>query len=259
MTNPADELYEIFKYWRSIKLKGGQQGTVKVSRFLSHSDTQKVDEGWEMQRRATRCLEAIAQIIDMMEEAGDSVESEKKYFRDWSHAVFAFPEGWSSSSSGVGDSAFMSLGLFRNSARRFVPELPEDSVGKLRQLLENEPSLTPPPGVFPVELFDYFTRVKHHLKHCIDNYEATSSFDLVNAAEHYRAAVFMMANGNFVTNPADWGRHAAATFVATKLKNFGRKIYDEAENQLARSAIRALEAGGQKMLEAGQSVTESLS
>ncbi|AIJ33439.1 hypothetical protein CIMIT_05560 [Corynebacterium imitans] len=214
--------------------------------------------GWPEQRRASRCLEAIARIISEMEQAGDDVTSEKRYFGRWRDAVYAYPRGFEVSGSGISDEAFQTLGMFRNSARRFVPELSDGVVNELRELLENEPSLVVPPGVFPRELYDYFTRVKLHLKHCIDNYEVTSNFDLQEAAEHYRAAVFMMANGNFVTNPGDWGRHAAATFAATKAKNFGSAVYDEATNQLTQATVRALKAGGQKALEIGQSALDGL-
>lgn len=258
MANPADDLYEIFKNWRSVKLKDGTQGSVKKSRFLEHSKAEQVEHGWEIQRKAARCLEGIAQIIQQMEAAGDDVTSEKEYFKHWVKAVFAYPNGWSQTESGVSNTALQSLGMFKNSARRFVPELREEAVEELRRLLENEPSLTPPPGAYPVELFDYFTKVKFHLKHCIDNYQATSSFDLQEAAEHYRAAVFMMANGHFVTNPGDWGRHAAATFIATQAKNFGRAFYDDVLNQLSRASLRALEDGGQKALEVGKSIADSM-
>lgn len=214
--------------------------------------------GWPEQRRAARCLEAIARIISEMEQAGDDVTSEKQYFGRWRDAVYAYPRGFEVTGSEVSDEAFQTLGMFRNSARRFVPELSNNVVHELRELLENEPSLVVPPGVFPKELYDYFTRVKLHLKYCIENYEVTNSFDLQEAAEHYRAAVFMMANGHFVANPGDWGRHAAATFIATQAKNFGRAVYDDALNQLSRASIRALADGGQKALEVGKSIADSM-
>lgn len=258
MTNPADDLYEIFKYWQSIKLKDGAQGTVRVSRFLQNSKPERTVSGWEMQRRAARCLEGISQVIQQMELAGDDVENERQYFNDWTHAVFAYPNGWEQRDSGVPNSALQSLGMFKNSARRVVPDLGEHVIENLRKLLDNEPSMTPPPGEFPAELYDYFTKVKFHLKHCIDNYESTNSFDLQQAAEHYRAAVFMMANGHFVTNPKDWGLHAAKTFWITKAKNFGNSVYDEAKNQLTRATVRALEEGGQKALEIGHSAIEGM-
>lgn len=260
MANPADDLYEIFKNWREESAENSkteQTKEVYASRLLGSRNGVSMG-GWPEQRRASRCLEAIDRIISEMEQAGDDVTSEKQYFRTWCDAVYAYPRGFEVNGSGVSDEAFQTLGMFRNSARRFVPELSDGVVNELRELLENEPSLVVPPGVFPKELYDYFTRVKFHLKHCIDNYEVTSSFDLQEAAEHYRAAVFMMANGNFVTNPEDWGRHAVATFVATKAKNFGSAIYDETMNQLTQATVRALKAGGQKALEIGQSAADGI-
>lgn len=260
MANPADDLYEIFKNWREESAENSkteQTKEVYASRLLGSRNGVSMG-GWPEQRRASRCLEAIDRIISEMEQAGDDVTSEKQYFRTWCDAVYAYPRGFEVNGSGVSDEAFQTLGMFRNSARRFVPELSDGVVNELRELLENEPSLVVPPGVFPKELYDYFTRVKFHLKHCIDNYEVTSNFDLQEAAEHYRAAVFMMANGNFVTNPEDWGRHAVATFVATKAKNFGSAIYDETMNQLTQATVRALKAGGQKALEIGQSAADGI-
>lgn len=260
MANPADDLYEIFKNWREEsdeKSKGQQAKKVYESRRLGNRGGISMG-GWPEQRRAARCLEAIARIIREMEQAGDDVTSEKQYFGKWRDAVYAYPRGFEVRGSEVSDEAFQALGMFKNLARRFVPELSDGVVNELRELLENEPNLVVPPGVFPKELYDYFTRVKLHLKHCIDNYEVTNNFDLQEAAEHYRAAVFMMANGNFVTNPADWGRHATATFVATKAKNFGSAVYDEATNQLSRATVRALKAGGQRALEIGQSAVDGL-
>ena len=260
MANPADDLYEIFKNWREESAENSKTEQVKevyASRLLGSRNGVSMG-GWPEQRRASRCLEAIDRIISEMEQAGDDVTSEKQYFRRWCDAVYAYPRGFEVNGSGVSDEAFQTLGMFRNSARRFVPELSDGVVNELRELLENEPSLVVPPGVFPKELYDYFTRVKFHLKHCIDNYEVTSNFDLQEAAEHYRAAVFMMANGNFVTNPEDWGRHAVATFVATKAKNFGSAIHDETMNQLTQATVRALKAGGQKALEIGQSAADGI-
>ncbi|WP_143339613.1 hypothetical protein [Corynebacterium glutamicum] len=162
------------------------------------------DEGWTLQRQAMRCLLAIEAINEQMSEAGDNVESEWKYFLQWTQAIFAYPEGWKNRGHGISDSALESLGMFSNLARRFLPEVGPDFIQELQDLLQNEPSLTPPPGAYPSELFDYFTRVKYYLKTCLEDYSSTNTFDLMRAAEDYRAAVFMMANGYFVSNPNDW-------------------------------------------------------
>lgn len=122
----------------------------------------------------------------------------------WTQAIFAYPEGWKNRGHGISDSALESLGMFSNLARRFLPEVGPDFIQELQNLLQNEPSLTPPPGAYPSELFDYFTRVKYYLKTCLEDYSSTNTFDLMRAAEDYRAAVFMMANGYFVSNPNDW-------------------------------------------------------
>ena len=250
MANPADDLYEIFKLWRSAKYPSSSaQPLVRESRQLSNTADADLNEGWKTQLRAMRCLQAISLIIDEMEQSGDSVESERAFFREWCKAVLAYPNGWDERSSGVNNEAFTTLGLFRNSVRRFVPDLKTNVIEELKTLLAEEPDLTPPPGVYPVELYDYFTRVRFHLKKCIDDYSVTSTFDLKKAAEDYRAAVFMMSNGKFVTNPADWSRHAVKTFSATAAKQFGSAIYNEAENQLAKSTIRALGSAAQKALE----------
>lgn len=241
MSTPADDLYELFTKWRSK----GKNAYPVDSRSL------KTDEGWKQMRYAARCLSALESVIDQMDKSGDDVTSERKYLDEWSKAVFNYSNNWGAVGHGVPDSAYNTLGMFRNTCKRFLPEAPPDFLDELRQLLADEPSMTPPPGVYPVELFDYFTRVRFHLKKCIDDYASTNTFDLMQAAEHYRAAVFMMANGRFVTNPADWGRHAARTFGMKFARKFGMSVYDEAHNELSRQTLRGLGNLTMKALEAG--------
>lgn len=199
-------------------------------------------------RYAGKCLSDIQAIIDQMKSAGYDVKSEKKYLDDWTKAVFNYSNNWGSTGHGVSDSAYASLGMFRNICKSFLPDPPPDFAEELRKLLEDEPSMTPPPGTYPMELFDYFTRVKFHLQKCIDDYSSTNTFDLVQAAEHYRAAVFMMANGHFVTNPTDWGRHAAKTFGLKIATKFGSTVYNEAHNELARGTLRELTGAAMKAI-----------
>lgn len=256
MANPADDLYEIFQYWRKIKLKNGHTPSTKVARFLTHSNADTQDRGWLRQREAARLLEAISLIIDEMEKSGDPVEAEREYFKEWAKAVYAYPGGWDSSGAGISDSALNTLGMFRNSARRFVPELKDEALEELKQLLAEEPDLVPPPGTYPYELYDYFTRVRGHLKNCIDEYSATKTFDLYKAAEDYRAAVFMMANGLFTANPADWMRHGSKTFLATQAKKFGNDVAKEGQDQLVKRTVSALAKGATRLaLEAGNMIS----
>ena len=251
MANPADDLYEIFMEWqqRFSSLPTSSRTTWQVRRLGSESGEPM--GGWQQQRYAARCLDAIEHAINQMEKEGDDVSSERAYFAEWRSAVFAYPDGWTSSGTAVSESAMSSLGMFRNNLRRMLPDAGPDFLEELRETLRNEPSLTPPPGSYPVELYDYFTRVKGHLEHCIENYSATSTFDLQQAAEHYRAAVFMMANGHFVTNPADWGNFAIRVFNWKLARKFGSRVYDETVNELARSTARQLGSGFTKMIEAG--------
>ena len=248
--NPASNLYEIFLQWRTHyeTLSYPNQEVADSRRLQTFSEGNR--SAWALQRQAVRCLDGIEAIINRMDEEGDDVSSEKAYFVEWCDAVFAFPDGWKTKGHGVSEQALASLGMFRNSAKRFVPDAGPDFLKELRALLEDEPSLTPPADrPYPAELYDYFTRVKFHLKDCIDNYEVTNSFDLYRAAEAYRAAVFMMVNGKFVTNPADWGRFAAKTYAFGFARRFGNKFFDEATNHLSRETIRALGGWGRKMIE----------
>ncbi len=252
MANPADDLYEIFLEWKKEfeSLPESNHPSVWEARKLGRRNNSPMG-GWKKQRQAARCLEAIDAIIDQMEKEGDDVSSERAYFNDWVAAVFAYPDGWRQKSAGVPEQALTSLGMFRNNARRILPDVGPDFIEQIRRDLEEEPSLTPPPGSYPADLFAYFTRVRAHLKHCIDNYEATNSFDLQQAAEHYRAAVFMMSNGHFVTNPADWGRFAVRVYGWNLGRRFGNRVYDEGANELAKQTVRQL-TSAVKMLTTGQ-------
>lgn len=244
MTNPAEDLYQTFNKWRQ---KPQNQHTFKIRDL----DNEGVSEGWSEIRYASSCLNAISHILDLMEEQGDDVSAEQRYFSAWTKVVYSYPHGWGNLGHQVDDEAFHSLGVFRNSCKRFLPEIGSGILEEIMELLENEPSMTPPPGSYPVELYDYFTRVREHLKYCVENLTGASVFDLQAAAEHYRAAVFMMANGSFVTNPGDWGRYATKWFGIKLARKFGSKVYDEAFNELAKGTVRGLASGARLMLEAG--------
>lgn len=246
MANPAEDLYQIFLKWRSNTNK---PHTHSIRNLKADSP----EDGWADMRYATSCLNAIMHILDLMKEQGDDVTAEKEYFQEWTNSVFSYPAGWASLGHQVSDDAFNSLSMFRNSCKRFLPDLDSGAVDEIKRLLRDEPEMVPPPGSYPVELFDYFTRVREHLKYCVDNLTGAGIFDLQAAAEHYRAAVFMMANGAFVTNPGDWGRYATQWFGLHLARRFGSTVYKEAENQLAKGTIRALGRGAQLMLEAGSS------
>lgn len=245
MTNPAEDLYQIFDEWRSEatqKLPGNRAKRVFESRKLEPAN-QPTNEAWEKQRYAAQCIQAIHRIIKEMEMSGDDVSAELNYFQSWSKAVFAYPGGFEKHGSGVSDEAFMSLKMFRNLVKNFVPDLNAGVIADLTDLLQNEPELTVPEGSYPAELYDYFTRVKRHLQYCLTNFDHLSYFDVRDAAEHYRAAVFMVSNESFVGNPATWKKFAFKLFDLPFLKSYGQHFQNDVAKQLSNGTLHVIESG----------------
>lgn len=253
MTNPAEELYQIFNEWREEskqRLSGNREKRIFESRKLGHSQKTSLD-AWEKQRYAAQCIQGIHRIIKEMELSGDDVSAELAFFEDWTKAVFAYPGGFEKQGSGISNEAFATLKMFRNSVKNFIPDLNADVISELTELLQNEPDLTMPEGSFPAELYDYFTRVRGHLKYCLDNYSTLSYFDLRDAAEHYRAAVIMMSNGNLAGNAKSWKSYASKFFELRILKNFSQNFQNEFSKQLSSGSLRMISEGVQNAIESG--------
>lgn len=240
MTNPAEDLYQILSEWKSESLQRTSQNRdkhVHQSRNLSNrGDSAK--EGWEKQRYAAQCLQAISIILKEMEKSGRDVSNELQFFNEWTKSVFAYPGGFEKHGSGLTDMALSTLGMFRNSVLGFIPELDDSAVSELQNLLEDEPTLEPPEGEFPAELYDYFIRVRSHLRHCLENYESLSQFDIREAAEHYRAAVLMMTNTGIVADVKSWAAYATKICAVRIIKKAGDLMLDEGLKHLAKSAFQ---------------------
>jgi hypothetical protein len=224
MANPAQLLLNQFASWQPRPQPNQPQIAEKAR---AHA----ISNNWLGQRIAVRHLDAIAELLDQIEQAGRSVRVYRQQYPTWCAMVFAYPNGWRPQGSATLDrTALDHLEGLADRLRDFVPTVNSGGLDQLRdyaasigELLTEDDSID--------DFFKLHARqVIAHLVWCLDNYDAVGDFDLQEAVERLTATIVGAAARS---QRKDRWATAASTFVWPFAVNVLAAIPGNALAQLA--------------------------
>ncbi|TDO16938.1 hypothetical protein EV580_0102 [Mycobacterium sp. BK086] len=171
MANPAELLYGTLTRWRANKGHNADP-----------------DE----QRIAVRHLDAISELLDVMDDAGLRTALYRKYYDKWVGLTLHNPHEWQTQTTHfhIDDAALENLDHLGDRLNGVVEKLQDGGldavqtyVNGVRELLDEDDSIT------DASLRRHVKQVLAHVEWCIRNYDAVGEFDLQEAIERLLAAM----------------------------------------------------------------------
>jgi hypothetical protein len=176
MANPAALLYETLARWRP-----------------SNSYADPTD-----QRIAVRHLDAIAELLNQMDEAGLKTHFYRRHYDHWVKLTLHHPHDWQRGANAqhVDGNALDNLELLADRLDSLVPVIQDGGLDQLRAYAQEASDIIDADGDVAPLLKMHVKQVIAHVFWCIDNFDAVGEFDLQDAALPAQALVQLMLGGS---------------------------------------------------------------
>lgn len=185
MADPAKLLYDQLTEW-------------STSEVLADVRKLKTKEGWHRQRIAAVNLDHVMVLLDRLDAEGEDTSPWRDYSTVLHKAVFGFGTDWervvgrqASADNPINVHALRSLRSLSAICRHLIPQLKDDGVQQLEDMLSSE-TLQQPSEEFPYELRAYFIRVRDHLVWCVKHFDEVGEFSLHEAAMQFQMTAQFM-------------------------------------------------------------------
>lgn len=172
MPNPAELLHENLTQWRARK--------------GHNADPTE-------QRIAVRHLDAIAELLNRLDDLGERTDLYRPHFDHWAKLTLNNPHAWQKQPAALykDDAALQSLQYLGDKLDGLLPRLENGGLAALREyvdgvrsLLDEDDSISDP------VLIGHVKQVLAHVEWCINNFDAVGEFDLQEAI--YRLVASML-------------------------------------------------------------------
>ncbi len=181
MANSAQLLFETLTAWSNA-----DGAAPKTRRNLESWD------GWEREIAAVQLLIDLRSQMDSLESEGkSSFDPWRKFYPQWTTAVFAYPEGWQKSGHGINQTALDQLHGLAVHLKTLVPELDPNQKDDFRSFLEAvENRLENAPDLIKLHAL----KIVRHLKSVLDEWEILGDFRIVNAMRDLQDIIDALAD-----------------------------------------------------------------
>lgn len=168
MSNPASLLLAQLRAWQS------SNRTADQVRDTGNS------EAWIRHRLAVRHIDAIAEILDEMEAQGRSgINLYQQMLVQWTHAVFGWPHGWGTPSSGkINGTALQHLETLAGRLDDHIPTATADGLGATKGFAESVITALAEDDSIDAGLKAHLRQLADQLLWCIERYDITGDFEL---------------------------------------------------------------------------------
>ncbi|MFJ7289868.1 hypothetical protein ACIQUC_16265 [Curtobacterium sp. NPDC098951] len=187
--NPAQRLLEFLTRAKEASRSGTQ--TQRDARDIES------DDGLERQVLALQDLLALRMGIDELERKGRRVAVYRRYLREWTELVLAYPDGWT---NGVNPDLFFPestldhleslAGWFEQDA--LIPD--EKSQMELTDFLRQVEDLIEQDATLGQQVKDYLHKLVREMQAALADEKVFDRFDFVEAGQRLAAALHLAAN-----------------------------------------------------------------
>jgi hypothetical protein len=187
--NPAQNLYDF--------LIEAKEGTRTGNQWPKDARGLEEAAGMDAQLQAAGDLLALRRGLDELEAKGRPVSVYRKYLREWTDMVMAYPDGWETAvnpdttyPSSTLDHLFSLAGWFEQDAR--LPN--EESQQELREFLGNVEGLIEGDETISWDLKNYLYRLVHEMQTALRDEQVFKRFDFEDAGRRLWTALHTASN-----------------------------------------------------------------